>query len=503
VTTGATTAATESTGESTGTTATTTTGGVSSTTDGETTGATATTDATTDGCPPGDDGCPCLPGDLCADALVCVGAQCEPPPPDTCGDGVVDVGESCDDGNDVDHDGCTQQCTATRALAIAVGGLTPCALLSGGALRCWGGNPPGKPGYPGVFENIGDDEPPADYGPVELGGPAVDVAVGGGTVCARMTDGDLRCWGNFTYGQHGLGHAMLIGDDEHPYEVAPVMIGGPVAAVSSRHLHSCALLEGGAVRCWGSNNNGQLGYGHNKIIGDNEHPASQAEVMLGEPAVQVGVGWLHTCALLESGAIRCWGTNSSGQIGLGKSGTIGLFDHPSDHPAIDLPDVEEIAVGHYHNCIRQSDGAVRCWGDNGYGQLGYGHTQDIGDNEPIDDIPVVSLGAPATRVFAGNYMTCAILEGGDLRCWGYNYLGQLGLGHLDDIGDDELPSDVPPIDIGGPVVDVAMGHRVNCALLEGGAVRCWGYGDSGLGYGDTETIGDNEHPSSKPAIVLY
>lgn len=498
-----TTAATE---DSAGVTSGTTSAGSTSesTSSGDSTSDTEGTSSTGVGCPAGTEGCACAIDETCDGDLVCAGGLCQAAAPVTCGDGVVDPGEVCDDGNDVDHDGCTKLCATTKVLAIDAGHGATCALLSGGAVRCWGGPGPGQFGYPGFNDFLGDDELPSAYGPVVLGGPAVAVAVGADHACARMGNGDLRCWGSYIYGQHGLGAKIVVGDDEDPATVAPVKLGGAALDSRSQWTFGCALLEGGGVRCWGHNIAGELGLGHIKIIGDDEHPDSQPLVKLGEPATQIAVGNYHTCALLQSGLIRCWGTNSAGQIGLGKSGQIGALDTPIDHPPLDFPDVEEIATGSYHTCIRQAGGVVRCWGANAYGELGYGHTNMIGKNGPINNIPAVSLGAPAVKVIAGTYTTCAILEGGGLRCWGHNSNGQLGLGHTMDIGDDELPSDVPLVDVGGPVTHVTASYQHMCALLVDGTVRCWGLGMHGsLGYGNTETIGDDETPASAGPVSLF
>ena len=104
------------------------------------------------------------------------------------------------------------------------------------------------------------------------------------------------------------------------------------------------------------------------------------------------------------------------------------------------------------------------------------------------------LGVPLE---AGDFHTCALLQGGAVRCWGQATRGALGYGNTNNIGDDETPAAAGDVNVGGPVVQLAAGSDHTCALLQGGAVRCWGEGADGqLGYGNTNDIGDDEMPAS-------
>src|SRR5690606_11667889 len=136
-------------------------------------------------------------------------------------------------------------------------------------------------------------------------------------VCAVLEGGDLRCWGRSWDGELGLamGGTVVIGDDELPTAVPPIKLGGKALQVSVGVSFVCAVLEGGAVRCWGRNTSGQLGLGHVQVIGDDEHPDSQPPVKLGGKALQVATGSQHACALLEGGQVRCWGNNYFGTLG--------------------------------------------------------------------------------------------------------------------------------------------------------------------------------------------
>jgi alpha-tubulin suppressor-like RCC1 family protein len=133
--------------------------------------------------------------------------------------------------------------------------------------------------------------------------------------CAIVGGGDVRCWGEGEDGRLGYGNVDDIGDTETPASVPPVALGGKAVAVSAGGAHTCAVLETGAVRCWGYGNDGQLGYGNGDSIGDTETPASVAPVVLGAKAVAISAGAYHSCALLETGRVRCWGYGAEGSLG--------------------------------------------------------------------------------------------------------------------------------------------------------------------------------------------
>jgi alpha-tubulin suppressor-like RCC1 family protein len=146
---------------------------------------------------------------------------------------------------------------------------------------------------------------------------------------------------------------------------------------------------------------------------------------------------------------------------------------------------------------------VLCWGLNDYGQLGYGHTNVIGNNELPASAGYVQMpgGIPVSQVVAGIFHTCALTSNGSVLCWGYNSGGELGLGHVNDIGDNELPSTAGFIKLGVGVIAKRLGSGPNahhtCALVAQGSAICWGNNDAGqLGYGHWNYIGDNEYPSA-------
>ncbi|HET8639482.1 MAG TPA: Ig-like domain-containing protein, partial [Solirubrobacterales bacterium] len=397
---------------------------------------------------------------------------------------------------------------------IDAGSSHSCAITADGALHCWGNGASGRLGY-GNTTSIGDNEAPGSAGPVDLGSgrTATAVAVGNNHTCAIANDGTVHCWGVGTSGQLGYGNTETIGDNETPAAVGSVDLGGRNAVgITAGSNFTCALLDNGTVRCWGAAGSGQLGYGNTTAIGDNETPAAVSPVDLGvgRTAVAISSGTNHTCAILDNGTVRCWGSNSNGELGYGNTTFIGDTEAPGSVGPVDLGagrTATAIAAGNGFTCALLDNGTVRCWGAAGSGQLGYGNTTAIGDNETPGTAGPVDLGSGrnAVAITAGSNHTCAVLDNGTMRCWGFNFNGQLGYGNTTTIGDNETPVSVAPIDLGGgrSAIAAAAGESHTCAWLENGAIRCWGVGTSGrLGYGNTTAIGDNEAPGSAGPVDL-
>ncbi|HZI06260.1 MAG TPA: fibrinogen-like YCDxxxxGGGW domain-containing protein, partial [Archangium sp.] len=314
-----------------------------------------------------------------------------------------------------------------------------CTLMEGGAVRCWGRNDFGQLGY-GHTRPVGDDEAVSGAGYVPFGGRAVELAAGFAHTCALLDTGKVRCWGHNAHGQLGLRHTRPIGDDEAPASAEDVDVGGSVRHLVAGAWHTCAQLTTGAVRCWGRNDSGQLGLGHTRPIGDDESPASVGEVSLGGPVLQLAAHATsqHTCARLDSGAVRCWGRNAHGQLGLGHTLPVGDDETPASVPSVTTGGIAlQLATGADHTCALLSPGVLTCWGRNESGQLGLGHTSSS-STPPTTRVGLG--GAMAFQVATGAWHTCALPGSGEPRCWGRNTQGQLGLGHTYNLGDNEAPS---------------------------------------------------------------
>jgi alpha-tubulin suppressor-like RCC1 family protein len=345
------------------------------------------------------------------------------------------------------------------ATAISAGGFHSCALLDDGSVRCWGFGAEGRLGLPsptGLPEDIGDNETPGSAGPVFLGAgrSAVAISAGGAHSCAVLDDGTVRCWGWGSDGRLGYGNRNDVGDDEPPGSVGPVDLGPGVTAtaITAGRDHNCALLQGGSVRCWGYGFQGRLGYANSTTIGEDEAPGSVGPVDLGGAAVAISAGNGHSCALLDGGGVRCWGFAGNGRLGYPDPGPvpndIGDNETPASAGPVQLGGrAVAISAGDAHSCALLDDGSVRCWGFGGDGRLGLGNTGDVGDDETPAAAGPVALGGRAVAISAGGRHTCARLEDGSVRCWGAGFTGRLGLCDQRDIGDDETPGSVAPVNL--------------------------------------------------------
>ncbi|HMJ13911.1 MAG TPA: hypothetical protein VK524_20980 [Polyangiaceae bacterium] len=372
-----------------------------------------------------------------------------------------------------------------------------CALLSTGKIRCWGpGSLTASTGFP------------ASTPDVDVGGTVVQLATGSRHACALMSNQRVRCWGLNNSGQLGYGTngdcwstPCVIGDDESPASAGDVNVGGSVAQITAGALHTCALLTNGKVRCWGRGGSGELGYGNVFDIGDDEVAAVAGDVNVGGAVKQVAAGRSHTCALLTNGRVRCWGSGFLGLLGYGNEAIVGDDEVPSSVGDVNVGgEVAQIAAGGSHTCALLTNGRVRCWGSSGVGQLGYGNTSTIGDDELPASAGDVNLGASALRISTGAIHTCALLANGKVRCWGGNGAGQLGYGNTNAIGDDETPASAGDVNAGENVVDIALGGHT-CALLASRNVRCWGPAEV-IGYAGVFPVGDNEPPASAGYVPI-
>ncbi len=419
-----------------------------------------------------------------------------------CGDGFVQMGmEECDDGNEVDADACANDCTLPPGVkSIGLGWYHSCVVTQMGKVHCWGQNTYGQLGQGNTIA-IGDNELPKLVGPIDLGADAVAVVAGEFHSCALTTTGTVRCWGRSNVGQLGYGSITSIGDTEKPSAVGDVDVGGTVTQLAAGRDHTCALLQTGAVRCWGAATYGQTGHSNVITIGDTELASAGGDIKVDAmlKATAITAGEYFTCALLENKKIRCWGYGASGSLGYGNLNNIGDNEFPSVAGPMNLgADAVAIAAGRRHACALTVNNTVRCWGLNGSGQLGYGHINTIGDNETPNVSGDVNIGGgKATGLALGFAHTCALADTDKVRCWGQGTNGVVGQANVLTIGDNEQPGSIAPIDIGGPVSLIGSNNNHACARTTNGAVRCWGLNANGqLGYGNVLIIGDNEIPQT-------
>ena len=398
---------------------------------------------------------------------------------------------------------------STAAAKIDLGANFACAILSGGQVRCWGYGAEGELGYPGVV-TVGATNTPASVGPVDLGAGRTAVALSSGDfhTCAILDNGSVVCWGYGGNGRLGYGNTNNVGDTQTPGSVGPVNLGpGRTAkAISAGDAHTCAILDNNTVTCWGFGTDGQLGYGNMNSVGDmpsdTPNTAGPVDLGAGRTAVAISAGNSDTCAILDNGSLLCWGYGGFGRLGNGSTATIGDTMTPGSVGPVYLGahTAKAISSGKGETCAILDDGTVRCWGFGFSGQLGYGNQGNLG-NVPATTpgmLPPVNIGTGRTAVAisAGSAHTCAILDNASLRCWGSGADGRLGYGGTANVGDtpSTLPNTAGPVELGtgrSPAA-IALGDRESCARLDDGSLRCWGYGGNGrLGYCSESSVGSS------------
>ena len=329
------------------------------------------------------------------------------------------------------------------------------------------------------------EELPEIIEPSETTGTAIELEVGGKHSCAYASIRDVKCWGNGSSGQLGIGNSLLIGDEANEMgESLPFSLLGSQFEVHQLALsdtHTCAVNATGAVKCWGEI--ALLGIGYDDSDGFGDGYIEMGDVLpylslpTGRSVDMIEAGGSHTCAVLDNNDLICWGENDAGQLGLGNTTHIGddADEIGDDFSTVSLPSgrtVDALALGADHTCALLDDASIVCWGDNTYGQLGIGNTNTIGDGagEMGASLSTVSLptGRTATQITAGQDITCAILDNNDLICWGNNDYGQLGQGNTVDVND---PSGLSAVSLGSNAQSVDAGVDSVCAVVSN-AVKC-------------------------------
>jgi alpha-tubulin suppressor-like RCC1 family protein len=348
--------------------------------------------------------------------------------------------------------------TVAACVAYVVGGDShTCARTTDGALLCWGDNRFGQLG-------TGDREPRSGPVTAALAGESVTrvyLPAGSGDItadravytCAVTTTTALICWGDNRAGQLGIGKT-----EPQPKPVAVSGLGSGVARAAAGGGHACAQTSDGALFCWGSNTNGQLGTGD---LAQRLEPTRVDTTKLASSVDAVACGGSYTCARSDE-RIYCWGANEHGQLGIGSPAGAST---PTELAVLGS-DVTRLSTGANHACAFTAEGQAWCWGSNVFGQLGTSDTK--ARNRPTE-ADSSELGK-VSWISAGGQHTCAIASpDSTLWCWGDNRFGQLGTG-------DTKPRFAPAqvLALGDQVSDVYSGGSHTCAKKADGSVWCWG-----------------------------
>jgi alpha-tubulin suppressor-like RCC1 family protein len=277
-----------------------------------------------------------------------------------------------------------------------------------------------------------------------------------GNGCLVTQDQGVRCWG---YGGEQRNGVVNTGNlmDELDEEPSRIALDGRALAVEVGTGHSCALLDDGRIQCWGPGFQGQLGDGM-AVSEPNANLNRAPVVTLAQSIAQVATGGSHTCVRLSDGTVSCWGGGGSGETGANDTA-------PRTLPTRAVPGIEgviDLDLGFGHSCAIVADGAVRCWGEGTSGQLGVG--MDNLMDAPNEDASTVPLPAPARRLAAGGRATCAILEGGAVHCWGSSTITGAAANAPDPVA----------IPLAAAALRVAISDSIGAALLSDGRVQLWG-----------------------------
>jgi alpha-tubulin suppressor-like RCC1 family protein len=306
--------------------------------------------------------------------------------------------------------------------------------------------------------------------PLSGTGATITKIVGGdGHTCALYSTGVVRCWGSDSNGQLGNGSGNV--DSSTPVAVTGITTATDLAAGSR---HTCALLSTGRIQCWGADDHGQLGNG--ATLADNASP-----VLVGNYTdfTQVAAGGDLTCAVRSDETAACWGNDADG----GNGNDAGFSDNATPVLVSGMSLVSGIAVGRSHACLYRSTGTMRCWGADNEGQIGNG-----GGNTD-SGTPVQPAGTNVVGIYAGGDTSFARFNDGTFDGWGDDTDGQLG----DSVG---LTSRTNPTGVAGIANNTAMaiGMKHACSLTSGATVECWG--DDFFGQ-----LGDNVSATDEPTPV--
>lgn len=388
---------------------------------------------------------------------------------------------------------------------VATGIYSTCALSTEGKVKCWGYNNTATLGtgnyyHYGLYPNsMGKDLPTARLG---TDVKVVDICVGSIHACAVTTTGKVKCWGQHYDGALGqgdfLGPTIQMDDSLKYSDLGSDFYAKKISCSSSQ---VCALSDKGKAKCWGFNHYAELATGDTIDRGNkpNQMGDNLPYLTTSKPIKAVVAGYNYSCAQFDDG-IKCWGQGENGVLGQENPASLGGTAATKDLDRISPIKLEapganikirKITAGSYPCVLYEMDNTdrIKCWGKNYYGQLGVGNTNTYGKDPGTmgEKLPPIDLGfGKIADIQSHAGTTCALDYQGKIKCWGFNEVGQLGLGDKIDRGasPNQMGASLPQVDLGLPVKSLSSGYGShNCAILINSTVKCWGYGVQGqLGY---------------------
>lgn len=328
-----------------------------------------------------------------------------------------------------------------------------CIINSDSTIKCWGLNNYGQLGIGSTYSGLIKIPTATPLGDNNV----YNLAEGAGYMCAILADKTVKCWGSEYYLGNGSSQSFT------PVTATGITNAVQIASTYGDSGSTCVLLNTGVVECWGSNNYGQLG--------DGTTTTRTVAVTNGiNNATSISGRYRHFCASLTDGTVKCWGYNGYGQVGDGTTTS------PRITPTLvtGIANAIRVSVGEQYSCALLADGTIECWGYNAYGQLGNGTT-----TSPQLTPTLVSGISNAIDVSAGVLHTCALLADKTAKCWGYN-------GYYN-LGDGTSTQRTSPVVVSGltNIAAIETGVHQTCVMLSNNTLECWGYNYHGeVGRGD-------------------
>lgn len=340
--------------------------------------------------------------------------------------------------------------------SVTMGPNYGCGIKSSGALFCWGINYEGQVGTNNtIMQNTAVQ--------IDSGNAYAFVNAGFDSTCGIIaSSGALRCWGVNIVGQLGY-----YSSQRTPVQVAIGTSFGSISKASKRH--TCAVGSDNVLKCWGSNSSGQLG--------DGTYTDRDAPTAIGSDYAMVSAsGYSHVCAITTLGRLRCWGYVATYGVGNGINQS---YNTPQD---IDSGETyKTVATGSQFSCGITTSNILKCWGANANGQLGIGNTSP--SLTPID----ADAGTTYSSISLHGDVSCGITASSQLRCWGYGFFNQLANGGTQS-------SSPVVVDNGVSYSKVSVGSSHVCAVTSTGTLKCWGQGSTGQ-------LGTGGSSASAPTVV--
>jgi len=417
-----------------------------------------------------------------------------------------------------------------------------CVLMDNFQMKFFGRNSAGQLGYGDGLDRGDNGNEMGNYLPqINIGTnlKALSIHLGQDHACAVLNDGSLKCWGDNAFGNLGQGNIDQLGNNpsemsdylpainfgtgveltlcfDYSPTMTPTITDSPTvtsipSSCTSRFSMGntvCSLTSSLQVKCWGLNSSGQQGYGDTSLRGNNPNDMGNylPFINVDSSIISLQVGEAFSCVHLPSLDVKCFGANFDGQLGLGDAFERGNAANEMGEylSAINFGSniiASRIISGGYHASIVTDQGQVRVWGRNSQGQLGYGDTINRGNtvNQLGDYLPFVNLGSglQAQILHLGLLHSCAILNNGNVKCWGYNVNGELGQENVIVSGSasNQMGDYLPPINFPTGVIIESMGNGwyTNGIISITGGLYLWGRESDGqLGLGQIlNDIGDS------------